>query len=145
MASQCSQRLSGRMLTPSSYTLMLLAPSDLVLTWMVPGSEVTASHTSYPSAPWTAHQVSLRQPSHPVFKAPWHNGSPKNPVLYCSQKQLYDFPGAPSRQTELHCGHAVPQSNITLLFPCPPGQPAAHACTSGPRDCLSPLGCWSNR
>ena len=85
---------------------------------------------------WTAHQVSLRQPAHspgmdqPVFKAPWHNGSPKNPVLYCSQKQLYSFPGAPPRQTELQCGLAFLQSNVTLLFPCPPGQPAAHVRTS---------------
>ncbi|KAL5496391.1 hypothetical protein EMCRGX_G012664 [Ephydatia muelleri] len=48
-----------------------------------------------------------------------------------SQKQLYSFPGAPPRQTELHCGRTFPQSNVTLLFPCPPGQPAAHARTSG--------------
>ena len=96
----------------------------------------SSSHLG-PSPGWTAHQVSLRQPAHspgmdqPVFKAPWHNGSSKNPVLYCSQKQLYSFPGAPPRQTELHCGLAFPQSNVTLLFPCTPGQPAAHVRTSG--------------
>ena len=96
----------------------------------------SSSHLG-PSPRWTAHQVSLRQPAHspgmdqPVFKAPWHNGSPKNPVLHCSQKQLYSFSGAPPRQTELHFGRAFPQSNVTLLFPCPPGQPAAHARTSG--------------
>ena len=78
----------------------------------------------------------MRQPAHspgmdqPVLKAPWRNGTLKNSVLYCSQKQLYSFPGAPARQTELYCGCAFSQSNGTLFSPCPPGQPAAHACTS---------------
>ena len=90
-----------------------------------------------PPPGWTPHQVSLRQPAHspgmdqPVLKAPWHNGSPKNPVLYCSQKQLYSFPGAPPRQTKLHCRCTSPQSNVTLFFPCPPGQPASHSRTTG--------------
>eukprot|EP00731_Ephydatia_muelleri_P017502 Em0010g600a len=49
---------------------------------------------------------------------------------YISHKQLYSLPGALSRQTELHCGCAFPQSNVPFLFPCPPDQPAALAYTS---------------
>ena len=53
----------------------------------------SSSHLG-PSPGWKAHHVPLRQPAHspvmdqPVFKAPWHNGSPNNLVLYCSQKQF---------------------------------------------------------
>ena len=85
----------------------------------------SSSHLG-PSPGWTAHEVSLRQPAHspvmdqPVFKAPWHNGSPKKPVRYCSQKQLYSFPGAPPRHTEVHCGRTFPQSKCHASFPLPP-------------------------
>ena len=42
-----------------SCTPMPLAPSDLALTWMVPGSEATGSHTSsYPSAPYSGRNYS---------------------------------------------------------------------------------------
>ena len=85
---------------------------------------------------WTVHQVPLQQSAHSprmdqqVLQAPWHNGTTEDVILYCSQKQLYSLPGAPSRQTELHCGCAFLQSNVPFLFPCPPGQPAVHAYTS---------------
>eukprot|EP00731_Ephydatia_muelleri_P003033 Em0001g3033a len=75
----------------------------------------------------------------PIVQA-WTNQSSRHPGLMdllrtlffmAARNNFYSFPGAPPRQTELHCGRAFPQSNVTLLFPCPPGQPAVHARTSG--------------
>ena len=87
---------------------MPLAPSDSVLTWMEPGSEVTGSHTSsYPSAlysgrnyspysgssahlgsspGWTAHQASLRQPAH---SPAWTNQSSKHPGIMDLLRTLF--------------------------------------------------------
>ena len=66
----------------------------------------------------------------PVFQAPQSNGAPENFVLYCGTAQFHSLPGTPPRPTELHCGCTITQSDLTFLFPCSPGQPAANTSVS---------------
>eukprot|EP00731_Ephydatia_muelleri_P037700 Em0539g2a len=69
----------------------------------------------------TGQRIRFHCDNLPIVQA-WTNQSSRHPGIMDLLRTL---------QTELHCGRTFPQSNVTLLFPCPPGQPAAHARTSG--------------
>ncbi|KAL5497449.1 hypothetical protein EMCRGX_G013922 [Ephydatia muelleri] len=69
----------------------------------------------------TGQRIRFHCDNLPIVQA-WTNQSSRHPGIMDLLRTL---------QTELHCGRTFPQSNVTLLFPCPPGQPAAHAHTSG--------------
>ena len=66
----------------------------------------------------------------PVLQAPWSNGAPENFVLHCGTAQFHSLPGTPPRPTKLYCGCTITQPDLTFLFPCSPGQPAANTSVS---------------